>query len=69
VLKLPSKGGRASPSSRQVKKAAVYYTVRKGDRLSLIARKAGVSENDLTMLNKLKDKNHLYVGQKLRLRR
>tara|TARA_R110002096_G_scaffold379_17_gene2423 strand:+ start:17862 stop:18518 length:657 start_codon:yes stop_codon:yes gene_type:complete len=42
--------------------------VKKGDRLSLIASKSGVAESDLLVLNKIKNKNHLMVGQTLRLR-
>ena len=42
--------------------------MKKGDRLAIIASKAGVLESDLLALNKLKNKNHLNVGQKLRLR-
>ncbi|MBL4783737.1 MAG: LysM peptidoglycan-binding domain-containing protein [Porticoccaceae bacterium] len=69
VLKLPSKAKMLMPGAGQIAKDAIYYTVRKGDRLSVIAQKADVSEGDLMALNKLKNKNYLYVGQKLRLRR
>ncbi|MEW5056060.1 MAG: LysM peptidoglycan-binding domain-containing protein [Cycloclasticus sp.] len=44
------------------------YQVRRGDNLSLIARKVGVLEADLLSLNKLKNRDLLYVGQRLRLR-
>jgi len=46
---------------------AESYTVRKGDSLSLIASRTGVSEASIMELNKLKDKNRIYVGQVLYL--
>lgn len=68
VLKLPSAARKQLKGAQQVAPDAVFYSVRKGDRLSVIARKAGVSEANILVLNKLKNKNYLYVGQKLRLR-
>lgn len=68
VLKLPSAAKKQLKGAHQVAQNATFYTVRKGDRLSVIARKSGVSEANLLSLNKLKNKNYLYVGQKLRLR-
>ncbi|MEY8194150.1 MAG: LysM peptidoglycan-binding domain-containing protein, partial [Cycloclasticus sp.] len=44
------------------------YQVRRGDNLSLIARKVGMLEADLLSLNKLKNRDLLYVGQRLRLK-
>ncbi len=46
---------------------AKSYTVRKGDSLSLIASRTGVSEASIIELNQLKDKNRIYVGQVLYL--
>ena len=68
VLKLPSAARKELKGADQVAQDAVFYTVKKGDRLSVIARKSDVSEADILSLNRLKNKNYLYVGQKLRLR-
>ncbi|MEH6502931.1 MAG: LysM peptidoglycan-binding domain-containing protein [Cycloclasticus sp.] len=68
VLKLPSAAAKHLKGAHQMGRNAVFYQVRKGDRLSVIARKAGVAEVDLLALNKIKNKHHLYIGQKLRLR-
>ena len=43
------------------------YTVRRGDSLSRIAARAGVSVSQLVALNTLKNQHHIRVGQKLRL--
>lgn len=68
VLKLPSAARKELKGAHQVAQDAVFYTVKKGDRLFVIARKSDVSEADILSLNRLKNKNYLYVGQKLRLR-
>ncbi len=43
------------------------YTVRKGDNLSLIAKRNGCSVSDLQSWNNLKS-SHIYAGQKLKIR-
>jgi LysM repeat protein len=43
------------------------YTVQKGDSLSKIAARAGVSTAELSELNKIADKNSIRIGQKLLL--
>jgi len=68
VLILPSSVGHHLNGTRGVSQKTLFYQVKKGDSLSLIARKAGVSEDDLLALNKLKNRHYLYVGQRLRLR-
>ncbi len=45
----------------------VYYTVRRGDKLDLIARDYGVSSHTLVQLNGLRDANHIYIGQVLKI--
>lgn len=45
----------------------VYYTVKRGDNLSAIARSRGVSLGQLRKLNPKLKKNLLHVGQKLRV--
>ena len=68
VLKLPSSVRAKKSGSGRIAKDATFYVVKSGDRLAVIAEKAGVLESDLLLLNKIKNKNHLNVGQKLRLR-
>ena len=43
------------------------YRVRRGDTIGRIARRAGLSENQLLALNNIGDRNRIYVGQELRL--
>ncbi len=44
-----------------------YYTVRRGDTLSEIAKRNGISTGDLLRLNGLTNANFVWVGQQLRL--
>jgi LysM repeat protein len=44
-----------------------YYEVKSGDSLYEIAKKHGTTVDELVKLNNLKDKNHIYSGQKLLL--
>jgi len=46
---------------------AVSYTVQKGDSLSKIAAKAGVSSRELAELNNITNPNSIRIGQKLLL--
>jgi len=43
------------------------YTVKSGDRLIFIAKKFGVTQEDLVALNKIKDPGKLQVGQTLKV--
>ena len=45
-----------------------YYTVKRGDNLTKIAKKYGTSVAKLVSLNDIKNPNLIYVGQKLRVR-
>ena len=45
-----------------------YYVVKKGDTLSAIAKKFGTSVDKLVNWNKIKNKNIIYPGQKLRVK-
>lgn len=49
-----------------VKDSGMVYTVKSGDRLSKIAKKYDVKEDDIVELNKLKRKT-LFIGQTLRI--
>ncbi len=44
-----------------------YYTVRYGDKLDFIARYYGVSTYALVQINGIRDANHIYVGQLLKI--
>ena len=43
------------------------YTVRRGDTVSLIAARYGVTEQDLLTVNGIQDRNRIYPGQMIRL--
>ena len=43
------------------------YRVRRGDTIGRIARRAGLSEDELLALNNIGNRNRIYVGQELRL--
>lgn len=43
------------------------YVVRRGDSLSEIAKRVGLSESELMTLNRMKDRNFVYEGQRLRV--
>ncbi|MCG8413038.1 MAG: LysM peptidoglycan-binding domain-containing protein [Pseudomonadales bacterium] len=43
------------------------YTVRRGDTVSLIAARYGVTEQDLLSVNGIQDRNRIYPGQQIRL--
>lgn len=43
------------------------YTVVRGDSLGIISKKTGVSVNELSRLNGIKNQNHIQPGQKLRI--
>lgn len=55
---LESQGGTSSPK---------YHVVQKGDTLWGISRKYGVSVDRLVERNGIKDRNRIYVGQKINL--
>lgn len=46
---------------------SVVHTVKKGETLSVIAKKYGVSINAIVKLNNIKDTNHIIVGQKINI--
>lgn len=59
---------KKNASSKNSKSSASYYTVKKGDSLSKIAKKYDVSVNDLIKWNKLKG-NAIRQGQKLKIKK
>jgi membrane-bound lytic murein transglycosylase D len=76
-LRLPGDGSasassaRADASSRGEREVAagaeVLYTVRRGDTVGEIARRHGVSPNDVLRRNKLGARSRIYPGQELRI--
>ena len=74
TLKLPgAAAGRpavavaAAPAAPAEKPApGSIYVVRRGDALSDVARRVGLSESELMALNQIKDRNFIYEGQRLR---
>jgi GH25 family lysozyme M1 (1,4-beta-N-acetylmuramidase)/LysM repeat protein len=50
------------------KPAATYYTVRRGDTLSGIARKYGTTVAAIQKLSGIKNPNKIYAGQKIRVK-
>lgn len=59
----------ASSFDHEIKaREAVYHRVRSGQNLSVIARRYGVSINQITRLNGISTKSILRVGQRLRIR-
>ncbi|MGY8615268.1 N-acetylmuramoyl-L-alanine amidase [Bacillus velezensis] len=60
-------GAPSSPAKTEVKAGGATYTVKKGDALSIIAQKTGVSMATLQRLNGIKDPNFIKVGQVLKL--
>lgn len=48
--------------------AVEYHTVRRGENLTLIARKYGITVQELVRLNRLSHRSTLRVGQRLKLR-
>lgn len=67
-LKVPERGSRSRYSSRSYSLSGNYYKVRRGDNLSLIARRFGVSISQLRRLNNLHGRSTIYVGQKIKVK-
>jgi membrane-bound lytic murein transglycosylase D len=67
VLVLP--GGAAPPPSvaRMDAPADGVYRVRRGDTISIIAKRFGVTERALVAENGLRNRHHIAVGQRLRI--
>lgn len=61
--KLQIQGGKLASNDSRL----VHYTVKRGDSLSVIARKYNVSVDDLRRWNKLPGSDHLVPGQRLEL--
>lgn len=61
--------GKDTASNNTVDNSARYYYVKKGDTLSGIAKKFNTTVDNLMKLNpSIKDKNKIYVNQKIRVK-
>ncbi|WP_426616663.1 N-acetylmuramoyl-L-alanine amidase [Bacillus velezensis] len=60
-------GAPSSPAKTETKTDGATYTVKKGDTLSEIAQKEGISMATLQKLNGIKNPNYIKVGQVLKL--
>lgn len=74
-LRLPDdgRGARPRPRPTPVVKSEIpgsgQYTVRRGDTVSRIAARFGLEESELLEVNRLRNRNRIYVGQTLKLRK
>jgi membrane-bound lytic murein transglycosylase D len=73
---IPGGNGSSSPEvqssqrsslSDSKNKRVTFYTVKKGEALSLIASKFGTTANEIKKLNGLRNTNHINKGQKLKI--
>lgn len=62
-----SQGGADSSGNQGGTSSLKYHVVQKGDTLWGISRKYGVSVERLVEINGIKDRNRIYVGQKINL--
>jgi murein DD-endopeptidase MepM/ murein hydrolase activator NlpD len=55
-------------AAKALRKTSKYYKVRRGDTLSRIAARSGISVKQLCRLNGLKKRSHIRSGRRLRVR-
>jgi membrane-bound lytic murein transglycosylase D len=67
VLRLPSDGSEPIVVAMAEPPADGVYHVRRGDNLTIIAARFGISQSDLVAWNRLRNKNQLTIGQRLRV--
>jgi membrane-bound lytic murein transglycosylase D len=67
VLRLPDDGSAPLVVSRSEPPADGVYRVRRGDSLSVVSARFGVTVNELVRWNGLRNKHRLAIGQKLRV--
>ena len=66
-IRLPSRGGAPAAVAAALASNSETYTVRKGDSLSVIAARTGISESVLMSRNGLRNRNNISAGQVLYL--
>lgn len=59
---------KLKPAAKKTTTSKVYYTVKSGDTLSRIAKRYNTTVNVLVKMNNIKNKNIIYVGQKIRVK-
>lgn len=59
---------KGSATANKVVAASVTYTVKSGDTLGTIAKKYNTTVDKLVALNGIRNKNLIYVGQKLKVK-
>ncbi|MDJ0927048.1 MAG: LysM peptidoglycan-binding domain-containing protein [Gammaproteobacteria bacterium] len=72
VLRLPYSGDLpATPAAPKtpIEPGTAVYVVRAGDTVGTIASRAGMTERELLAMNDIRNRNRIYPGQELRLRR
>ena len=67
VLVLPGGSGGSVSVAREPVPSSGSYRVRRGDTLSIIAKRFGVSERALQRANGIRNRNRIAVGQRLRI--
>jgi len=67
VLRLPDDGNVPIVVARRDPPADGIYQVRRGDSLTIISKRFGVSQQDLVKWNRLRNRNEIAVGQRLRV--
>jgi LysM repeat protein len=63
----PAPAAVAAAAAAAEGEAANVYLVRRGDSISEISKKVGLSEGHILKINKLRNRNYIYEGQKLAL--
>ena len=66
-LLLPQDNAIADQTLGELAEQDGRYTVRRGDTISVIASRFGVSEQQVLSLNGIADRNRIYPGQNLQL--
>ena len=56
-----------NPNNEEINTQSVYYTVKRGDTLSQIARNYGTTVEELASINNISNPNLIYPGQVLRI--
>ncbi len=67
VLALPDKPGARAPIARMEPPAGGVYRVRRGDTVSRIAARFGLSEASLVAMNGLRNRHQIAIGQRLQV--
>lgn len=55
------------PNNNEKNQSIKYHTVKKGENLTIIAKKYNVSVNEIMDWNNIKTNNHVVIGQKLKI--